>query len=240
MKIGIIGAGQIGSTLARKFIALGHTVKLANSRGPETLAALAAELGASAVEVSDAVRAVDVVVVAIQQPRVAQLTKDLFSTLPSSVPVIDTGNYYPRLRDTEIAALEEGSVTESRWVAQQLGRPVIKAFNNITAYSLAQPAAQIALPVAGDDAQAKALVLALVESLGYGAVDAGSLDDSWRQQPGTPVYCTNYDVDGVRLGLTQANRERAPYLRDLGIEKFMQLPPDNTEEDRIRVARSLR
>jgi predicted dinucleotide-binding enzyme len=135
----------------------------------------------------------------------------LFRGLPEAVIVVDTGNYYPSFRDGRIDAIESG-MTESGWVAQQLGRPVVKAFNNIIAHSLAEgglPAGakgRIALPVAGDDRRAKAVVIDLIDALGFDGIDSGSLDESWRQQPGTPVYCTDLDVDGVRRGLSQADR----------------------------------
>src|SRR5262249_37323374 len=132
MKIGIIGAGQIGGTLTRRLTALGHDVWVANSRGPETLSDLAAETGATAVSVPEAVRGVDLVVVTIPEKNIPSLPAGLFANTPDHVVVVDTGNYYPRHRDGRIEAIE-GGLPESKWVAQQLGRPVIKAFNNIYA-----------------------------------------------------------------------------------------------------------
>ncbi len=215
MKIGIIGAGQIGGTLTRRFTALGHEVAVANSRGPETLTDLAAETGARAVSVRDAVRGVDVVVVTIQEARVRELPEDLFAEVPEDVVVVDTGNYYPRHRDGRIEGIEAGT-TESRWVEQQLGRPVVKAFNNIGADSLMEngrPAGspdRIALPVAGDREEDKKIVLGLVEELGFDGIDAGGLDESWRQQPGTPVYVADLNAEGVRRALAEATPERLP------------------------------
>lgn len=218
MKIGIIGAGQIGGTLARRFSALGHKVKVANSRGPETLKELAAETGAMAVAVRDAVREADLVVVTIPEKNIPSLPKGLFAESDAELVVVDTGNYYPRQRDGRIAAIEAG-LPESRWVEQQLGRPVIKAFNNIYARHLLErgrprgAAGRIALPVAGDDAKAKAVVLRLVDELGFDGVDAGSLDESWRQQPGSPVYAKDFDAAGVRRALAEATPERAAEWR---------------------------
>ena len=132
-------------------------------------------------------------------------------------PVVDTGNYYPQ-RDGRIAAIEDGT-TESRWVSQQLGRPVIKAFNNIYAKHLMEngrprgDSRRIALPVAGDDAAAKATVMRLVDELGFDPVDAGSLDESWRQQPGTPVYGTDHDLAGVKRALAEASPDRPTGFR---------------------------
>jgi 8-hydroxy-5-deazaflavin:NADPH oxidoreductase len=218
MKIGIIGAGQIGGNLTRRLTLLGHKVFVANSRGPETLGKLIAETGATAVSVREAVRDVDLVVVTIPEGSIPSLPAGLFADTDESVVVIDTGNYYPRERDGRIDAIEAGT-PESRWVEQQLGRPVVKAFNNIFAQhllELGRPAGtsrRIALPVAGDDAAAKAVVLQLVDELGFDGVDAGGLDESWRQQPGTPVYTTDLDAEGVRRALSEASRDRTPEWR---------------------------
>lgn len=218
MKIGIIGAGQIGGTLARRLPALGHEVAVANSRGPETLADLAAETGARAVTVREAARSADLVVVTIPEASIRDLPQDLFDDVPEAVVVVDTGNYYPRHRDGRIEEIETG-MTESRWVAARLGRPVVKAFNNIAAQNLMElgrPAGspdRLALPVAGDDARAKTVVLHLVDELGFDGIDAGGLDDSWRQQPGTPVYVTKLNAEEVRRALAGASQERRPEFR---------------------------
>jgi 8-hydroxy-5-deazaflavin:NADPH oxidoreductase len=217
MKIGIIGAGHIGGALVRRLTKLGHEVSVANSRGPASLSALAAETGAKAVTVQEAVRDKDLVVVTIPEKSVAALPKDLFSTARPDTVVIDTGNYYPK-RDGRIEEIERGT-TESRWVSRQLGRPVVKVFNNIYAQHLldhGKPAgapARIALPVAGDDAKTKAIVIRLLDELGFDGVDAGTIDDSWRQQPGTPVYGTDHDAKGVRDDLAKASQERPPEFR---------------------------
>lgn len=149
----------------------------------------------------------------IPEKNIPDLPRDLFSGVPESVVVVDTGNYYPRQRDGRIDGIEAG-LTESRWVAQQLNRPVIKAFNNIYAehlLKLGKPKGtpgRIALPVAGDDERAKAIVLQLIDELGFDGVDAGNLDESWHQQPGTPVYAKDFDAAGVRRALSEASRER--------------------------------
>src|SRR2546427_8124880 len=128
MKIGIIGAGQIGGTLTRRLTALGHKVFVANSRGPETLSDLAAETGATAVSVPEAVRGVDLIVVTIPQKNIPNLPAGLFADTPDRVVVVDTGNYYPRQRDGRIEAIEAG-LPARRGVEQQIGRPVFKAVN---------------------------------------------------------------------------------------------------------------
>ena len=218
MRIGIIGAGNIGGTLTRRLTALGHTVSVANSRGPETLKDLARETGAKPATVTEAARAGELVVVTIPMKNLSKLPRNLFQGTFENVVVVDTNNYYPRQRDGQIQAIEEG-LPESRYVEQQLGRPVIKAFNNIYAehlMKLGKPAGaggRIALPLAGDDEKAKSLVMKIVDELGFDPVDAGGLDDSWRQQPGTPVYTTDYDVEGVRRALAQASQQRKPEWR---------------------------
>ena len=218
MKIGIIGAGNIGGALTRRLTALGQEVKVANSRGPETLAVLATETGAKAVSAREAVRDAEVLIVTIPQKNVPSLPAGLFNDAREDLVVVDTGNYYPQQRDGRIEDIEAG-MTESRWVALQLGRPVVKAFNNIYAahlLGLGKPAGtpdRIALPVAGDDEAAKAVVLRLVDELGFDGVNAGGLDSSWRQQPGSPVYGTDKDAEGVRRALSEAPSGRAAEFR---------------------------
>jgi predicted dinucleotide-binding enzyme len=206
MKIGIIGSGHVGGTLTRRLSALGHEVTVANSRGPETLGALVEETGATAGTVEQATQDAELVVVAIPVVAVPGLPAELFD----GKVVVDADNYYPQ-RDGDIADLLDRSLSSSRWTADHLkGARVVKVFNNIQAPHLLEggkPAGagdRVALPVAGDDAQAKQLVMELVDSLGFDPVDAGTLDESWRQQPGTPVYGTDRDAEGVRQGLAEA------------------------------------
>ena len=218
MKIGIIGAGEIGGTLARRLTKLGHEVFVANSRGPETLVELVKETGAHAATDREAARAGRVVVVTIPEEKIPDLPKNLFEGVPSDVVVIDTGNYYPRECDGRIEEIEAG-MTESRWVANQLGRPVVKAFNTMNykkLLELGRPAGapgRLAIPVAGDDARAKQVALELVNELGFDGIDDGGLDDSWRQQPGTPVYDKELDIASVRQALAEARQQRLPQWR---------------------------
>ncbi len=215
MKIGIIGAGNIGSALTHRFRAVGYDVVVANSRGPQTLKELAAETGARPVTVPGAVVDRDVVIVTIPESKIPDLPKDLFKDVPAETIVVDTGNYYPRQRDGRIEAIE-GGMPESAWVEEQIGRPVIKAFNNIYAQHLLENGkakgtpGRIALPVAGDDPKAKAIVMRLLDDIGFDAVDAGSIADSWRQQPNTPVYAADADTAGVRKALSEAKPGRTP------------------------------
>ncbi|MBZ5805187.1 MULTISPECIES: NADPH-dependent F420 reductase [Rhizobium] len=213
MKIGIIGAGNIGGALATLLAKAGHQIDIANSRGPATLSELATKTGARAATVEAAVLDKDVVVVTIPLNAIPSLPRDLFAKVPAKTIVIDTNNYYPRERDGAVADIENG-MTESAWVAKQLGRDVVKAFNMIYATSLAElgkPAGQpgrIAIAVAGNDQASKAVVIGLIDEIGFDAVDAGSLDDSWRQQPGSPVYVKDHDAAGVRQALTEASPQR--------------------------------
>jgi predicted dinucleotide-binding enzyme len=220
MKIGIIGAGEIGGTLTRRLTQLRNQVFVANAHGPSSLAALAKETGAKPVSVREAATAGEVVIVTIPEAKIRDLPKNLFKGVPPDVVVIDTGNYYPLQRDGRIDEIENG-MTESRWVATQLGRPVVKAFNTMNYKKLLeqgrpQGPGRLALPVAGDDPRAKQVVLRMINELGFDGVDAGSLDDSWRQQPGTPVYDKSFDSAGVRRTLAEAHRERLPQWRASG------------------------
>jgi 8-hydroxy-5-deazaflavin:NADPH oxidoreductase len=213
MRIGVIGAGSMGGILARHLAKRSHHVSIANSRGPESLTALAAEIGATPVSVVDAAKAGEIVIIAIPTKAVADLPRALFANVQSSVVVIDIGNYHPELRDGRIDAIDRGML-DSQWVAQHIGRPVIKAFNNILAKSLLEKGVprgtkgRIALSVAGDSLNAKAAVLRLVDDLGFDPVDGGDLDDSWRQQPGTPAYCKDLEAAALRRALVEADRSR--------------------------------
>jgi predicted dinucleotide-binding enzyme len=210
LNIGIISSGNIGGTLARQLTALGHQVLIANSRGPASLADLAAETGATAATVEQAASAQEVVIVTIPEAAVPELPRDILAATPTTV--VDTGNYYPS-RDGRIAEIEDG-LTDSEWVARVLGVPVVKAFNNIVADSLttrgvpAGTPGRVCLSVAGDEPRAKELVLGLFEALGFDGfdgIDAGTIADSWRQQPGTPAYCRDLDVNGLQDALAQAD-----------------------------------
>ena len=218
MRIGIIGAGNIGGTLTRRLTALGHEVRVANSRDPETLADLAAETGATAVWAADAAADAEVVIVSIPQKNVPDLARGIVGGARPGAPVIETNNYYPKERDGRIDAIEAGR-PESAWVADQLGVAVIKVFNGIYwKHLLANGAPQdsaerIALPVAGADGPAKQLVFELVDQLGFDPIDNGSLEDSWRQQPGTPVYGKDFAAADAVKALAAAPQERPVEFR---------------------------
>jgi predicted dinucleotide-binding enzyme len=218
VNISIIGAGNIGKVLARRFVESGHAVRIANSRGAASLQSIAQQTGATANDVRDVVADADVIVVTIPQGKVPQLPKGLLANAKPTVVVVDTGNYYPRQRDGRIDGIEAGS-TESHWVEEQIGHPVVKAFNNIYAAHLegmgkpAGTAGRIALPIAGDDPKAKEVVFGLVDQMGFDHVDTGTIAESWRQQPGTPVYTGDFDVEGVKAALARATQERTENWR---------------------------
>jgi 8-hydroxy-5-deazaflavin:NADPH oxidoreductase len=218
MKIGIIGAGQIGGTLTRLLTAQGHEVRVSNSRSPETLADLVADTGATAVWAADAPVDADLVIVSIPQKNTPDLAEGIVSTRKPGAPVIETNNYYPQQRDGRIQAIEEGT-PESVWVSEQLGAPVFKVFNGIFWKHLLEkgvPAGtegRIALPIAGDDPADKQVVSDLVDSIGFDPVDAGTLAESWRQQPDTPVYGTDLDAEAAKRALAEASPERPASFR---------------------------
>ena len=194
--IGFIGSGMIGGTVARLSLAAGHRVVMSNSRGPETLQDLVAELGplATAATCAQAAEAGDLVVVSIPVRAVG----DVPAKPLAGKPVLDTGNYYPQ-RDGQIEVLDNGALTSSGLLQRYLpDAHVVKVFNNIYykhLESLTRPSGasdRTALPIAGDDAAAKAAVTAYLDSIGYDAVDGETLADSWRQEPNTPVYGAPY------------------------------------------------
>lgn len=217
MKIGIMGAGAMGTTLARRLAGLGHTVSLASARGPEALTAVAAELRARPVPLVDVAQA-ELLFLAVPTRAIPTLPGIAFARAPSRLVVVDLGNYHPQLRDGRIEAIEQG-LLDSEWVSLQLGRPVLKAFNSIFARSLLEKGApkgasgRLALPVAGDSPGAKETVLHLVEELGFDPIDAGSLADSWRQGTGTPAYCQDLDAPALRRALAEAQRSRVAEYR---------------------------
>lgn len=208
--IGLIGSGAIGSTLARLAVDHGHHVVLSNSRGPETLGDLVAELGpnARADTAAGAAEAGEIVVVTIPLRHYRQVPVE---PLRGTV-VVDTNNYYPQ-RDGRIAGLDDGSTTSSELLQAHLpGSRVVKAFNHIAAGHLADQgrpagtAGRRALAVAGDDEAARATVAALIEEFGFDVVDLGPLVEGRRVQPGTPGYGAELDAEGLRRATAEAER----------------------------------
>jgi predicted dinucleotide-binding enzyme len=206
MKIGIIGAGCIGATAAKLFVQAGHEVAIANSRGAETLADTAAAIGAAAMNVKDAARFGEVVLVAIPLGKYQTLPAEAFA----GKIVIDANNYYPE-RDGQIIALDENSMSSSELVAAHLqGARVVKAFNTIYYVHLAEQGdpnlpleERRAIFVAGDDAEAKKTVSALIEEIGFTPFDTGNLrDGGLTQEPGTALYNRELKVNDAHALLS--------------------------------------
>ena len=217
MEIGIIGSGNIGSTLAGYLTKLGHQVKIANSRGPESLKEIAQKTGASAVTSIESAKAKDIIILAIPEKATEKLPIDILSS--SNAIIIHAGNYYPS-RDGQVEAIING-LTDSEWVAEIIGHPVIKAFNNIVAQSLASKALpngnpnRIALSVAGNDEKEKEVVMNLIDQIGFDVIDGGLLKDSWRQQPGEPAYCQDLNKEELKSALQKADiSKRAENLKE--------------------------
>ena len=208
--IGFIGAGHIGSQVARLAISCGHPVVISNSRGPETLAALVGELGpaARAATAADAATSGDIVVVSIPLRNYRDVP---VGPLAGKI-VIDTNNYYPQ-RDGQIPELDNESSTTSELLQAHLPTSkVVKAFNHIYAAELTthgQPAGSVnrrALVIAGDDAGANAVVTSLLDEFGFDTVDAGPLKEGWRIQRDTPGYGPRRTADELRKDLAAARR----------------------------------
>ena len=246
MQIGLIGAGKIGACLAQKFKNAGHTVRIANSRGPETLADLAREVGAIAVPVVDIARQSDVLIISVPMKAIQQFPANLFDGARDDLIVVDTGNY-AAFRDGRIEPLESGML-ESKWVAEQLGRPVVKAFNSISIGSLRKQGCpkgapqRIALPVAADDQRDKDVVIGLIEEIGFDGIDAGDLDASWRQQLGGALYCTDlgaFRLKEVMQGLTDDDHAKLGERRDIAWKAVMEWNNSIIKGDLVKLMRSL-
>jgi 8-hydroxy-5-deazaflavin:NADPH oxidoreductase len=245
MKIGILGTGFMGRLLARKLAAAGHQVKVANSRGPESIAADVLETGAQAAKSRDAVDGVDVVILAMPHPAFASI-RPWVAALPDQTVVIDISNYFP-VRDGVNPELEAGKV-ESEWVRDHFGRPITKAWNTIAMVSFeikgcpkGHPG-RVALPVAGDRPRDLEVAISLVDDTGFDGFDAGSLADSWRQQPASPVYITDLTYDEIGPALATAERDRLPKRRDLSAQVFAERAGERAAPDAetvVRIARAL-
>jgi predicted dinucleotide-binding enzyme len=245
MRIGILGAGSIGKTMARKLARAGHEVKVANSRGPETIAREALETGACATTAEQAVSGSDVVILSMPYTGF-EAVKPLVAALPKQTVVIDTSNYFPH-RDGVNPAIEAGQI-ESEWIQEFFGRPIVKAWNAIGAVPFAekgQPRGhlnRVAIPIAGDRDRDRQVAMALMDETGFDGYDAGPLANSWRQQPGSPVYCTHLAYDAIAPALAAAERERLPKRRDISIAVFSErigsgMNPD--AETIVRISRAL-
>lgn len=226
MKIGILGTGSIGSTLAEKLSHAGHQVKVTNTRDMAELQKIATRLGAAAATIEDVVKDVDVIIFSIPFNAYKDLPKNLLQDVPEEVVIMDTSNYYP-LRDGELPGLQ--GKTESEYISETLGRPVIKAFNNILAYTFkhkgkaANEEGRIAISIAGDNEAHKKVAAEIVGITGFDTVDGGSLADSWRQEPGTPAYCTELNAAELQQALQKAEKGKAPAIRDFIMNRLVNM-----------------
>jgi 8-hydroxy-5-deazaflavin:NADPH oxidoreductase len=243
MKIGIIGIGAVGSVLARKLSAAGHEVKVTSTAKPSELALKAKELNAIPATIEAVVKDVTVIILSVPLAAISKLPKDLFKQIPDDVAIIDTTNYNP-FRDGEIEEINNGKI-ESEWVSQQIGKPVVKAFSNQLANTLdnlGKPTGdenRIAMAIAGDDKNAKEKVIRLIDDVGFAAVDTGNLSQSWRQQPGTPAFCTELNATDTKQALSAAIKENATQIRDVFINKMMELAIQPSHQEIIAFSRSL-
>lgn len=224
MKIGIIGTGNIGATLIRKLRKAGHDVEITNSSGIESMRDLSVETGAVPVAIDFIAKDKNVVIISIPTKAILELPKNIFQDASKDLIVVDTSNYYP-MRDNKIPELENGEV-ESVWVSKIIGRPVVKAFNAILAGALVEGGRatgspeRIAIPFAGNDLNAKKVISQLIDEVGFDPVDTGSLEDSWRQQPGSPVYCTACKAEEILPASQRAKKDILAVRREEGIIKF--------------------
>lgn len=240
MKFGIIGAGPIGSNISRKLVENGHDVKIADARGIEHLEGK--KLTGTPVSVEEVIINIDVLIISIPFHALPGIRK-VVDKAGEGVVVVDTSNYYPQISGI-IEEIEIGMV-ESVWVSNQLGRPIIKAFNNLLAYTLEHggtpegSSGRIATAVAGNDLQQKQKVMSIVNELGFDPVDSGSINESWRQQPGTPAYCTELTKEELSSALKKANKQKAPFLRDKVIENLSTAAGRYSHEDIVNLNREI-
>jgi 8-hydroxy-5-deazaflavin:NADPH oxidoreductase len=224
MNFGVIGPGNIGEVIVRKLRDVGCPVKMANSRDPESLQDVAARTGAIPASLEQVVQDVDVLFLVVPQKAIPELPKGFLNKARKETIVIDVGNYYP-FRDGRIDELENG-LTESVWVERQIGRPVVKVLNTIPSKALmaaGRPAGsrdRVALPISGDNPKAKEIVGQLMDRIGFDSVDAGTIAESWRQQPGSPVYCTNPTKEELQLWLKSVDRSSLTSNREKALKAF--------------------
>ncbi|MFJ8792527.1 NADPH-dependent F420 reductase [Streptomyces sp. NPDC102462] len=241
MKITVIGAGAIGGNLARKLSLAGHDVQVADARGAEAVAAEVLEAGARAVALDESAEGRDVIILSIPFGVQGQLA-DLFASVSAETVVIDTSNYYPHLGG-RIEEVDSGMV-ESMYVSELLRRPVVKAWNAALAETQrtrgvpAGTPGRIAIPVAGDSAEAKKVAMSLVDDTGFDPYDAGPLADSWRQQPMGPAYCTELTLDELPAALAAAERAKDTAVRDSMPERFAALPANPGLDDVVEMNRA--
>ncbi|MGW7811128.1 NADPH-dependent F420 reductase [Staphylococcus xylosus] len=231
MNFGIIGAGPIALGIERRLINANHNVKVADARSIEKLNNK--NVQSHKVSLQEVAKDIDILILSIPIQSI-NLVKDTIKQLENHVLVVDTSNYYPMMYGN-IEVLDQGEV-ESVWVSNQLNRNIVKAFNNQLAYTLqsATQSDRIAYSVAGDDQFQKQRIMELIEEIGFEAVDGGTLDESWRQQPGTPAYCTELNKEQMVQALKDADKEKSYVLKNEIMSKFT---PSMTHDDIVQLNR---
>jgi 8-hydroxy-5-deazaflavin:NADPH oxidoreductase len=231
MKIGVIGAGQIGSALIKQYAKAGHQVKMTNASGAEKLKSLEVETGTKAVGLKEVVKDIDVLVISIPFIEITNLANSITQEISHDTIIVDTTNYYP-IRDGKINEVENG-MPESVWVSKQLSRPVVKAYNSILAGSLINEGlpegsySRIALPISGDNKKSKEAVALLVNDSGFDALDIGNLNESWKQQPGSQIYCTDLNLLGLQNNLDKVQRNILSKRREIALQFILKENPAN-------------
>ncbi|EFV14112.1 NADPH-dependent F420 reductase [Segniliparus rugosus] len=218
-EIGVIGAGLLGGTLARQIAAAGHRVAVANSRSPSTISDLAGD-GVTVGWANEVAASAEILFLVLPYSAIPASAQMLAEFVPPRAIVVDAGNYYPG-RDGAVPGLEdENPIPDTAWVAETIGRQVFKAFNSITYTSLTNlrlpkgAPNRVGLPVAGAEGEAKQRLFELVDGIGFDPVDGGTLAQSWRQQPGSPIYCTDLPTVEVKRHLHEAKDEDAAAYRE--------------------------
>lgn len=241
-KFGIIGTGNVGSAIAKQLIKQRFNVFVANSRGASSLQEFEQRTGTKAVNIAEITEIADFIFLCVPLKSVPSL-KNHFETIKNATIFIDATNYIPQ-RDGAITEIDNG-MPSSAWVSLQLGHSVVKAFNSIIASEIVtegrpiKDKERIALPVAGNDRKARQDIMNLVGLLGFTAYDAGLLSDSWRQQPGTPAYCTDAKLNELPGLLSRANQKKAVINQQKSMEVMAKLSPDYPPKDLVRASRIL-
>jgi 8-hydroxy-5-deazaflavin:NADPH oxidoreductase len=243
MKIGVIGTGNIGKVIIQILRKANHDVKIANEKDPKFLKEFANEIGAEAVTVENVVKDVDVVFLVLQTKNIPELPKGLFENVKTGTVVVDVSNYYP-YRDGQIEEIESGMI-ESEWVSKQINFPVVKSFNTMLSHSLflngrsIESKDRLALAISGDDSNAKKTVAEIINSVGYDPVDIGSISESWRQQGGSPIYCTDLTKEELLHWYPKTKREVLPERRDKITELYFKWSEDVILAEQIKDLRTV-
>lgn len=241
MKISVIGAGAIGGNLARRLSEAAHDVLIVDARGLEVVATEVLAAGAQTVDPEAAIADRDVIILSIPFSKQPELADHLAKAADDTV-IVDTSNYYPSMNGA-VESVDKGQV-ESVWAAEQLGRPIVKAWNAALAATQqmkGRPAGapdRIAIPVSADSDVARRIVMQLVDDTGFDPFDAGGLAESWRQQPGTPAYCTELNLEELGQALAAAEKDKAPVTRDRLMEHFVSLTEAPSLEDTVAINRA--